>query len=71
MNKTALQKLLSDLYNHKIVPNEAVERLSTLPYENLDFAKIDHHRPLSGGFPEVIYSKGKTESQLISIIKSL
>ena len=71
MNKTALQKLLSDLYNQKIMPNDAVERLSTLPYEDLDFAKVDHHRPLSSGFPEVIYSKGKTKNQLIAIIKSL
>lgn len=71
MNKTALKKLLSDLYNHKIAPKEAAERLSTLPYENLDFAKVDHHRSLRSGFPEVIYSQGKTESQLITIIKSL
>ena len=71
MNKTALQKLLSDLYSHKIGPKEAAEQLSTLPYENLNFAKVDHHRPLSSGFPEVIYSKGKTKNQLIAIIKSL
>ena len=71
MNKTALQKLLSDLYNHKIVPKEAAEQLSTLPYENLDFARVDHHRSLRSGFPEVIYSQGKTDGQLIAIIKSL
>ena len=64
MNKTALQKLLSNLYNHKITLKEAVEKLSTLPYEILDFAKIDplgnircHIASLSllpalaGGFP--------------------
>ena len=71
MNKTALQKLLSDLYNHKIEPKEATKRLSNLPYEDLDFAKVDHHRSLRSGFPEVIYSQGKTGNQLISIIKAL
>ena len=71
MNKIGLQKLLQDLYNHKIEPNEAAEKLSILPYENLDFAKIDHHRSLRGGLPEVIYGKGKTDIQLISIIKAL
>ena len=71
MNKTALQKLLSDLYNQKIEPQNAAEQLSTLPYENLDFAKVDHHRSLRSGFPEVIYSQGKTDGQLLAIIKSL
>jgi len=71
MNINTLQKLLSDLYEGKIEPKEAAERLSILPYENLDFAKIDHHRSLRSGFPEVIYSQGKTDGQLISIIKSL
>ena len=71
MDKNALQNLLRDLYNQKIQPNEAIEQLSILPYENLDFAKIDHHRSLRNGLPEVIYGAGKTEDQLISIIKSL
>ena len=71
MDKNVLQNLLRDLYNQKIQPNKAAELLSTLPYENLDFAKIDHHRSLRNGLPEVIYGKGKTEEQLISIIKSL
>ena len=71
MDKNALQNLLRDLYNQKIQPNEAIEQLSILPYENLDFAKLDHHRSLRNGLPEVIYGEGKTEDQLISIIKLL
>ena len=71
MDKNVLQKLLRDLYNQEIQPNEAVEQLSTFPYENLNFAKVDHHRSLRNGLPEVIYGKGKTDDQLISIIKSL
>ena len=71
MNVNKLQDLLRDLYNHKIQPKEAAKLLITLPYENLGFAKVDHHRSLRSGFPEVIYSKGKTGGQLLSIIKSL
>ena len=71
MDKNKLQTILRDLYNQKLNPNEVLEQLSTLPYENLDFAKIDHHRFLRNGLPEVVYGKGKTKDQLISIIKSL
>ena len=71
MDKNKLQTILRDLYNQKLNPNEVLEQLSTLPYENLDFAKIDHHRSLRNDLPEVVYGKGKTEDQLISIIKSL
>ena len=71
MNKNALEKLLKDLYNQKISPKEVTDKLSTLPYENLNFVKVDHHRSLRNGLAEVIYSQGKTASQLIAIIKSL
>ena len=71
MNIIALEKLLNDLYNQKISPKEVTDKLSTLPYENLNFAKVDHHRSLRNGLAEVIYSQGKTASQLIAIIKSL
>ena len=71
MDNNILKKILQDLYDRKINPNDVVKKLSTLPYENLDFAKIDHHRSFRNGMPEVIYGEGKTENQLISIIKSL
>ena len=71
MDKNKLQTILRDLYNQKLNPNEVLEQLSTLPYENLDFAKIDHHRSLRNDLPAVVYGKGKTEDQLISIIQSL
>lgn len=71
MDKNKLQTILRDLYDQKLSPNEVIEQLSTLPYENLDFAKIDHHRFLRNGLPEVVYGKGKTANQLILIIKSL
>jgi pyridinium-3,5-biscarboxylic acid mononucleotide synthase len=71
MDENRLKIILQDLYNQKISPKEVVKQLSTLPYENLDFAKIDHHRSLRNGLPEVVYGKGKTENQLVKIIKSL
>jgi hypothetical protein len=71
MDNNILKKILQDLYDRKTNPNDVVKKLSTLPYENLDFAKIDHHRSFRNGMPEVIYGEGKTENQLISIIKSL
>ena len=71
MDLNILKKILQDLYDKKIQPNDVFEKLSTLPYENLDFAKIDHHRSFRNGMPEVIYGDGKTENQLISIIKSI
>lgn len=71
MNKNSLHKLLLDLYNRKVNPEQAIEQLSTLPYENLDFAKVDHHRIIRNGLPEVIFGKGKTDIQLIAIIQSL
>ena len=66
-----LHKLLQDLYEQKILPSDVAESLSTLPYQNLGFAKIDQHRSVRTGLPEVIYGEGKTEKQLISIIRSI
>jgi hypothetical protein len=71
MDKTKLESILCDLYDQKISPQEVIQQIATLPYENLDFAKIDHHRSLRNGLPEVIYGKDKTQDQLISIIKSV
>jgi pyridinium-3,5-biscarboxylic acid mononucleotide synthase len=71
MDKTKLESILSDLYDQKISPKDVIEQIATLPYENLDFAKIDHHRSLRNGLPEVIYGKNKNKNQLISIINSV
>ncbi len=71
MNPDELKKLLTDLYKKKLSPNEALEQLQNLPYENIEFAKIDHHRELRNGLPEVIYCPGKTIAQLKKIIQSL
>ncbi len=55
----------------KINSQEVFDKLRILPFEDLDFAKIDHHRTLRKGFPEVVYGPGKTTDQLIEIVSSL
>ncbi len=50
---------------------QAVERMRILPYENLGFARVDHHRHLKRGFPEVVYCPGKTVEQIAAIMGRL
>jgi NCAIR mutase (PurE)-related protein len=45
----------------------AVQNLSVLPYEDLDFAKLDHHRSMRTGFPEVVFGRGKTIEQIAAV----
>ncbi len=52
-------------------PEAALEKLRVLPYENLGFARIDHHRHLRRGFPEVVYCPGKTVEQIAVIVERL
>ena len=71
MNQTELRIILTNLYENKISPADAIKQLQNMPYENIDFAKIDHHRELRSGLPEVIYGQGKSIVQLKKIIRSL
>jgi pyridinium-3,5-biscarboxylic acid mononucleotide synthase len=71
MNPQALSKLFEQVRKKRITPDEAVERLRHLPFEDLGFAKVDHHRALRQGMPEVIFAQGKTPSQVARIFQSL
>lgn len=71
MNEQNLRSLLTDLQKGKCSVEQVMERLRLLPYEDLGFAKVDHHRQLRKGFPEVIYCPGKTVEQVVSITKEL
>jgi len=71
MNQKRLQKLLKDVADGKLACEAALEQLKTLPFEDLGFARVDHHRPLRRGFPEVIFGQGKTADQIASIAKAL
>jgi pyridinium-3,5-biscarboxylic acid mononucleotide synthase len=68
----ALLHLLQAVSNGNITPETALDKLKHLPYESVaDFAKIDHHRQLRTGFPEVIWGQDKTPSQIIQIVQAM
>ena len=71
MNRRDLKKILDDLHHQILTPQQAIKKLETLPYENLEFARVDHHRDLRIGMPEVIYCQGKTVVQIKKIIQSM
>ncbi len=71
MNSKDLKKLLNDLHKQKLTPHQAIKKLETLPFEDMGFAKVDHHRELRNGMPEVIYCQGKTVAQIKKIIQSM
>lgn len=71
MDPRELEKLLTDVAERRVTPEEAVVRLKTLPYEDLGFAKIDHHRALRRGFPEVVFGGGKTPTQIARIVTAI
>jgi pyridinium-3,5-biscarboxylic acid mononucleotide synthase len=64
-----LEKILEQVQKGTLSVAEAKEQLAT--FENLGFAKVDHHRKKRQGFPEVVYGEGKTSEQIISIIQAL
>ena len=71
MNQKELEIILINVQQNKLSPADAIKQLQNMPYENIDFAKIDHHRELRSGLPEVIYGQGKSIPQLKKIIQSL
>ncbi|MFQ6035768.1 MAG: nickel pincer cofactor biosynthesis protein LarB [Sedimentisphaerales bacterium] len=71
MQAEQLKKLLRQVKNGKIDIEQAMVKLRHLPFEDLGFAHIDHHRQIRRGFPEVIYCPGKTAEQIIKIFESL
>jgi NCAIR mutase (PurE)-related protein len=66
-----IQRLLEDVRAGKRSVARAVEQLRHMPFEDLGFAKIDHHRGLRQGFAEVVYAKGKTPRQVVAIIRRI
>lgn len=64
-----MEKMLKDFKSGKIEIEEVLDKLKSMPFEDLGFAKIDTHRTLRKGFPEVIFAKGKTTSQILKILE--
>ena len=71
MTETDLLQLLDEVRSGALAPRKAMERLKLLPFEDLDFAKVDHHRALRQGFAEVVFGKGKTSKQVAEIVTGL
>jgi NCAIR mutase (PurE)-related protein len=71
MNRIRLHDLLSRVQSGAISVERALDALKTLPFEDLGFARVDHHRALRKGFPEIIYGEGKTVEQIIEIAQRL
>ncbi|MBN2180704.1 MAG: nickel pincer cofactor biosynthesis protein LarB [Sedimentisphaerales bacterium] len=71
MQAEQIKNLLEQVKNGKVEIDEAIEKLRHLPFEDLGFACVDHHRQIRRGFPEVIYCPGKTPEQIVRIFESL
>ena len=71
MDQRELLKILHAVQSGSMAPAKALDRLKHLPFENLGFAKVDHHRSLRQGFAEVILGKGKTPRQVEEIVRAM
>ena len=71
MKKKDIVKLLQDYKQGTLSEEEAAAKIAEVPFEEMQFAEIDHHRELRQGMPEVIYAAGKTPEQVRDIFASL
>lgn len=71
MNKKKLTEILNQVKQNKLSVEVALDKLTHLPYDNMEFAKIDTHREIRQNFPEAIFCAGKTKDQIISIIRKM
>jgi NCAIR mutase (PurE)-related protein len=68
MDEQTIRQLLEAVAAGATAPGEALERLRTLPFEDLGHTKVDHHRALRTGFPEVVFCPGKSSAQVAEIV---
>ncbi len=71
MNTEYIKELLQNVKNGNTDINTAVDKLKNLPFEDLGYAKIDHHREIRNGYPEVIYCEGKTPKHIKGIVEAM
>jgi len=71
MDIRKLENLLKEVKTGKASIEKALAQLKSLPFEDLGFTRIDHHRSIRKGFPEVIWGEGKSSGQILSIVKQL
>jgi pyridinium-3,5-biscarboxylic acid mononucleotide synthase len=66
-----LEDILAKVHKGELTPAQACEALKHYPYQDLGFAKVDHHRELRRGFPEVVYGLGKSDDQIVRIAREI
>lgn len=71
MDESALRALIDDLRDGRVEPDDAVAQLRRLPFADLGFARVDHHRALRQGMAEAVYGPGKTPDQCVAIVAEL
>jgi NCAIR mutase (PurE)-related protein len=71
MDRSKIKKILKSVQSGRISVEDALDTLKHLPYEDLSFAKVDHHRHLRQGIPEVVFAEGKKETDVIAIARAL
>jgi len=71
MSPEELRAILGEVRNRQVTVDEALRKLKELPFEDLGHTKIDHHRALRTGYPEVIFCAGKTVEQITQIVSSM
>ena len=71
LNEDTLKKMLAAFKAGETSEADVLDQLRTLPFEDLGFAKVDHHRDLRTGFPEVVFGEGKTDGQILELAKAI
>ncbi len=71
MTPDSIKEILSQVREGALSPEEAYERLKRLPFEEIEYAMIDHHRAIRQGFPEVIYGESKDVTQIVAIMERM
>jgi pyridinium-3,5-biscarboxylic acid mononucleotide synthase len=71
MKESEIRGLLEAVSAGKLGVSQAIAKLRHLPFEDIDFAKIDHHRALRQGYAEVVFGKGKTPAQVAGIVRAM
>jgi len=69
--KKRLEEILEKVHNGRLSPRKALEELKDYPYQDLGFAKVDHHREVLKGYPEIVYGLGKTPGQIVQIAREI
>ncbi|MBW2645499.1 MAG: nickel pincer cofactor biosynthesis protein LarB [Deltaproteobacteria bacterium] len=71
MDIKKLKQLLDSVHSSQVSVDEALAQLKDLPYQDISYARVDHHRSLRNGFPEVIFGQGKSTEQIIGIMETM